>query len=139
MNCSKCAFLISSALKANTKSFYEKSLVALGDLLTESVPCHPHTKIVSELLASSGDLQTRFKHALDEHKLVVRKLLFNVNIDKEQKKGNAFIKIVLETFPGEPATLADRIFEAADTNPDAMQLVAMYGRTPEEIATSTMW
>jgi hypothetical protein len=55
------------------------------------------------------------------------------------KEGGRFISLILEKFPGEPAELADRIFNAAETNPDAMQIIAIYGRTLNEMAEGKIW
>jgi hypothetical protein len=138
MNCIQIALIIVFALKANTPGCYQRAMEALRTLTTDIGSCTGHTKIVEQLLVSSGT-RAPFQKALEQHKLMVRLQLFFGNIEKALREGGAFIELIQEMFPGEPATLADRIFEATDSNPEAMQLFTMYGRTPDEIALGTNW
>jgi hypothetical protein len=136
--CSKFPLVIALALNANTPESYERSRSVFAKLLEEGGLCAGHTKIRMQLLASSGD-HSSFQEALELHTIMVRMRLFSANIEKELSNGGDFIVLVQNDFPGDPATLAERIFEAADFNPVAMAILVMFGRTPDEIATGTTW
>ena len=139
MACCQLHLSLSLALKANNPVTYARALSALCALLQEGKLCPPHQKLVETILSSDEAFQPLFQKALEQFVAIHRLELFFTNIAKAQEKDDAFIKIVEEQFPGNPAELADRIFDAAEGNPEAMQLIAFYGRTAAEIDSDTIW
>lgn len=139
MACSQLHLIFSFASKAKNPATYSKAKDALRALLQEGGLCPSHQKLVETILSSDEAFQPLFQKALEQFVAIHRVQLFFTNIAKAQQDGNAFIKIVEEQFPGNPAELADRIFDAAEGNPEAMQLIAFYGRTAAEIDSDTIW
>jgi hypothetical protein len=139
MSCSQFHLILSFAFKANNVDTYFRALSALRALSLEGKLCPPHQKLVETILTSDEAFQPLFQKALEQFVAIHRVQLFFTNIVKAQQDGNAFIKIVEEQFPGNPAELADRIFDAAEGNPEAMLLIAFYGRTAAEIDSDTIW
>jgi len=107
--------------------------------LKEGGLCLPHRKLVEDILSSDEAFQSLFKKALEQFVAIHRVQLFFTNIAIALERGDAFVKMVEEQFPGNPAELADRIWNAAEGNPEAMQLVAFYGRTAAEIEEGKIW
>jgi hypothetical protein len=139
MSCSQLHLILSFALQANNPATYTRALEASRALSQEGKLCPPHQKLVETILSSDEAFQPLFQKALEQFVAIHRVQLFFTNIAKAQEKDDAFIKIVEEQFPGNPVELADRIFDAAEGNPEAMQLIAFYGRTAAEIDSDTIW
>jgi hypothetical protein len=139
MACSQLHLIFSFASKAKNPATYSRAKDALRALLQEGGLCPSHQELVEKLLSSDEALQPLFQNALELFVAIHRINLFVMNITKAQQRGGAFIKMVEEQYPGNPAELADRIFNAAEGNPEAMQVVAFYGRTVAEIGSGTIW
>jgi len=139
MSCHKFHLILSFALRANNLATYCRAKEALRALLKEGGLCLPHRKLVEDILSSDEAFQSLFKKALEQFVAIHRVQLFFTNIAIALERGDAFVKMVEEQFPGNPAELADRIWNAAEGNPEAMQLVAFYGRTAAEIEEGKIW
>jgi hypothetical protein len=139
MACSQLHLIFSFASEAKNPATYSRAKDALRALLQEGGLCPSHQKLAETILSSDEAFQPLFQKALEQFVAIHRIELFFTNIAMAQQRGGAFIKMVEEQYPGNPAELADRIFDAAEGNPEAMQLVALYGRTEAEIDSGTIW
>ena len=139
MACFKLHLILTIASDANDTATHLLAIDALRALLQEGALCPSHQEIVETLLSSDEAFQPLFQKALEQFVAIHRVQLFFNNVEKDQKKGNAFIKMVEGRFPGIPTELADRIFDAAEGNPEAMRLVALYGRTDAEEKSGRIW
>jgi len=145
MPCTQFHLILSFVLKANNYATYLRAKQALLALLNEGRLCLPHRKLMEDILSSDEAFQPLFKKALEQFVAIHCVQLFFTNIANAMERGDAFIKIVEEQFPGIPSDpavptdLADRIWNAAEGNPEAMQLVAFYGITAAEIEEGKIW